>query len=154
MPVEDLLRQCCVLPRIDRIQAAAHDRDGARVRAQGTAMRGGVYAKRQPAGDDEPRLRQVLRELRGSVAAECGRITAADDRELRQTERHGVACDVQHQRRVWNLRQQRRVFRGAPGDELSIRCGVQPATVAFDPRAVGFQEGSDRGLAQPDGRQR
>ena len=129
-------RERCVLAGIDRVEAATHaPRSCAPSACKRAAMRGGVDAEREPAGDGEPGLRQVRARTawrcRGRARSDCGcrRSPAAAGEQ-----RHGVAFDEQHQRRVRDLRQQRRVVRRAPGDEPSIRCGLQPAQVAGDRR--------------------
>jgi hypothetical protein len=93
----DLGREARVLRGIHAVEAGAADGDRHAARRQRAAVRGGVDAGGEPARDRETPGCERGRELERGLAAGRGGRATADDRELRQRERRGIAA---HEERV------------------------------------------------------
>ena len=94
---------------VNAVQAGADHGDGVAAALQGAFVCGAVNAKREAAGDGNPRLGEGVCELLAGAPRRFGRVAAADDGDLGGGEQTGVAVDVQQRRRVGDLPQQRRI---------------------------------------------
>ena len=99
-------------------------------------MCGAVNAKREAAGDGNPRLGEGVCELLAGAPRRFGRVAAADDGDLGAGEQAGVAVDVQQRRRVGDLPQQRRIGGVMQRDDVPPVALRQPVQVGIHRRAV------------------
>ena len=96
-----------------------------------------VDPDREPARDREAALGEVTRERFGVIAAAARRAAAADDRELRAGQQREIrALHPERERRVDELREQRRVILAVERDEVAV-ASLEPSARAFDRRGVG-----------------
>ncbi len=95
-------------------------------------MGGRIDAQRQAAGYAETHANRDVRRIVRGIAAERGRIAAADDRELRHGQRRRIAFHEQHERGVRDLAEQAGIV-SAP-QAISLRRGL-PASQAV-PTAI------------------
>ena len=112
---DDLFIKRRIFRRIDDIDAAGHDGDGAAI--QGPGMGHGVDAARHARSDDDPLAADTRRQGLGHAPAVGRSVTRADDGDGSPAEEMTVAPHAQGRRRIVEHRQHLRVVLLAPGDQ-------------------------------------
>src|SRR5690606_40180751 len=96
-------------------RAAHGDRDAAGV--ERAAMARSVHSDGESAGDREAAARQVSRESRGVLPTGGRWVARSDHRKLRTQQEVGRAAHIQAERRIADLRKERRITLLAPMHE-------------------------------------
>ena len=121
----DFLAENRVFRRVDHIDAARHDRDGAGF------QRGEMGRRVDPpceAGDDDVSgFAQLMRQLLRHPGSKRGGVARADDRDHRLLQERGIADAPENRGRIGDLRQMFGVGVRADGDGQGTDCaGVFP----------------------------
>ena len=142
---EDLAGQPRVFAWVDHIEAAAEHGNRSTLAPQGAPVGGRIDAERQAARDAETHANQLFGELMRGIAAERGRIAAADDRELRHGQRSRIAFHEQYERSVRDLAEQAGIVIGAPCNQFAAGTACEPGRADGDLHGIRSAQRADDG---------
>src|SRR5260363_157612 len=118
----NLLRKRMVTRRIDKIDARAHHRDGARTALKRALMRCAVDSQRQSRHNAQARIGQRARKLRRILKPLGTCMTASHYRKRGHMEFRQAAAYIQHRRRVGDFKQGARICRVGERHEMMVGC--------------------------------